>query len=147
MPWPGWPSGISAARTCRMFLSSQPERTVSCGTWPGTSSAELAGTGGTSRLLPPLRRLVGAPMRRADGLDADATALRAAYGPRETLGRLVPDLDLGLALKDADDADILTGDAAALAEHWQQPFRIRVVVAADADAEPGSAAGAIPAVA
>src|SRR5690606_37547856 len=55
----------------------------------------------------------------------------------ETVGDLAYDLELGLAVEDADRADLPLGHMAQPADQRDQPFRVGIGLAAHRHAEPG----------
>ena len=98
--------------------------------------AEVVGLRGEVALLMPLGDALG--------LSAGAPVVRigrAAYAPvGEALLGLQHDLELGLAVEDADLTDIFLGDVPQAADQRNEPFRIGVVLPPDRHAEPSGLA-------
>src|SRR5579859_478938 len=81
--------------------------------------------------------------RLVQGLDAHFGLFDLGDGGLEALGHRLEDLELGVAVEDADGADIGFGDLAHAADHRQQPARIGVLLAAGIELEPDARLGLV----
>ena len=95
---------------------------------------------GPARLLG-ARSALGPAGRRAAGqqFDHHVGAFGLAHRLGEAIQRGGANLERGLLVEDADDADVLAGHVAAPADQRQQPFGIGIVAAPDIQPEPGAA--------
>ena len=99
------------------------------------AAREASGGTGRQRWLAPPDAGLGRPAR-SGSIRTEGPPDRARGHRREPLGGVAGDLEPGLAVGDADRADLLLGDVAAAADQRDQPARVGVAGAADVHPEP-----------
>ncbi len=72
----------------------------------------------------------------AGRLDAWIEVMPAPHGFGELARRAIANLEFGFPIEDPDGPDIALAEAAATAQHGQNPARVGIVAATDVHAEP-----------